>query len=204
MSAKSIVIALTAVLLLAACSIGKPVPQATTYVVEPPAPKERLAGLHGSEVVRMGNVRVAAAFTGNALVYRSDDVTFVSDPYQAFIADPRAMLGNQMASWLDRAGPFRAVTQPDSALPANYILEATVTELYGDFRKDRPAAAAVAVQFTLVNVDASGSGLVFERTITRRVPLEQASPDALVRGYGRAISEILSELVGDLAVRKLR
>jgi uncharacterized lipoprotein YmbA len=204
MSTKSIVVVLSVALLLAACSIGKPVPQATTYVVEPTAPKERLAGLHSSEVVRMGNVRVAAAFTGNALIYRTADVTFVSDPYQAFIADPPAMLGNQMAAWLDRAGPFRTVTQPDSALPANYVLEATVTELYGDFRKDRPAAAVVAVQFTLVNVDALGPGLVFERTITRRLALERASPDALVRGYGRAISEILSELIGDLAVKKLR
>jgi cholesterol transport system auxiliary component len=204
MSAKSIVVALSVLLLLAACSIGKPVPQATTYVVEPTAPRERLAGLHGSEVVRMGNVRVAAAFTGNALVYRTDDVTFISDPYQAFIADPPAMLGNQMAAWLDKAGPFRAVTQPDSALPASYILEASVTELYGDFRRGRPAAAVVAMQFTLVNVDALGPGLVFERTITRRVPLDQASPDALVRGYGRAISEILSELISDLAVKKLR
>ena len=63
----------------------------------------------------MGNVRVAAAFAGNALVYRTDDVTFTSDPYQAFIADPPAMLGNQMAAWLDRAGPFKAVTAAQTA-----------------------------------------------------------------------------------------
>jgi cholesterol transport system auxiliary component len=203
MSGKSLLASIIA-LVLAACSIGKPVPQPTTYVVEPTAPSERLARTHGSEVVRMGGVRVAAAFSGNALVYRTDDVTFISDPYQAFIADPPAMFGNQMASWLNRAGPFKAVMQPDSALPANYTLEATVTELYGDFRPGKPAAAVMAVQFTLVNVDAVGSGLVFERTISRRVPLERATPDALVRGYGQAVSEILSELAGDLAARKLK
>jgi cholesterol transport system auxiliary component len=204
MSAKSIVLTSSVALLLTACSIGKPVPQATTYVVEPDAPTERVSGAHGSEVVRMGNVRVAAAFAGNALVYRTDDVTFTSDPYQAFIADPPAMLGNQMAAWLDRAGPFKAVTQPDSALSANYVLEATVTELYGDFRPGRPAAAVVAVQFALVDVGATGSGLVFGRTIARRVPLERSSPDGLVRGFGRGVSEILSELAGDLAVKKLK
>jgi len=203
MSGKSLLASIIA-LVLAACSIGKPVQQPTTYVVEPTAPSERLARTQGSEVVRMGSVRVAAAFSGNALVYRTDDVTFISDPYQAFIADPPAMFGNQMASWLNRAGPFKAVMQPDSALPANYTLEATVTELYGDFRPGKPAAAVMAVQFTLVNVDAVGSGLVFERTISRRVPLERAAPDALVRGYGQAVSEILSELAGDLAAKKLK
>ena len=200
----NILLASFSALLLAACSIGKPVPQATTYVVEPDAPMERLSGVHSSEVVRMGNVRVAAAFAGSALVYRTDDVTFVSDPYKAFIADPRAMLGNQMASWLNSAGPFKAVAQPDSDLPANYILEATVTELYGDFRPGKPAAAVVAVQFTLINNDDVGSGRAFEQTLTRRVPLERSSPEALVRGYGRAMSEILSDIAGELATKKLR
>jgi len=204
MSPKSIALTSIATVLLAACSLGKPVPQATTYVVEPEAPAERLSGMHGSEVVRMGDVRVAAAFAGNALVYRTDDVTFVSDPYQAFIADPRAMLGNEMASWLNRAGPFKAVTQPDSGLRADYILEATVTELYGDFRPGKPAAAVVAVQFTLINNDDVGSGRVFEQTVTRRVPLERSSPEALVRGYNRAVSEILSDIAGALATKKLK
>ena len=76
-----------------------------------------------------------------------------------------------------RAGPFNAVTQPDSALSA---------------------------QFALVDVGATGSGLVFGRTIARRVPLERSSPDGLVRGFGRGVSEILSELAGDLAVKKLK
>ena len=204
MSTKNIALTSTVAFLLAACSIGKPVPQATTYLVEPAVPAERLSGTHGSEVAHMGNVRVAAAFAGSGLVYRTDDVTFVSDPYEAFIADPRAMLGNQMASWLDRAGPFKAVTQPDSMLPATYTLEANVTELYGDFRPGQPPAAVMGVQFILIDVDAVNSGRVFERTITRRVPLEQASPAALVRGYGKAASEILSEVAAELANKKLR
>lgn len=204
MNLKSIALTSSVALVLAACSIGKPVPQARTYLVEPAAPAGRLSGMHGSEVAHMGNVRVAAAFAGSGLVYRTDDVTFVSDPYEAFIADPRAMLGNQMASWLNRAGPFKAVTQPDSMLPARYTLEANVTELYGDFRPGRPPAAAVAVQFILIDVDAVNSGRVFEQTIARRVALEHASPDALVRGYGKAVSEILSEVAAELAMKKLR
>ena len=189
--------------LVAACSIGKPVAQPATYVIEAGTPPARLSGAHDKEVVRMGYVRVASAFSGNSLVYRTDDVTFVADPYQAFISDPRAMLGNQMAAWLDRAGPFKAVTQSDSAVSATYTLEPTVSELYGDFRPGQPAAAVMTVQFALVGSDI-GSSLVFERTISRRVPLDGASPGALVRGYDRALSEILTELAGELAARKLR
>ena len=152
----------------------------------------------------MGNVRVAAAYAGNALVYRLDDVQYVSDPYHAFIAEPGAMLGNRISEWLDRAGPFQSVAQPGSARPAAYVLDATVTEIYGDFREGRRPAAVLAVQFALIDLAGARPKLVHERTIASRVDLPQASPDALVRGYGRALAEILSQLVPELSAENVK
>jgi len=198
---RHLAIAACAALILAACSIGKPIPEATTYIVEPPAPPARAAAGQRPETLRMGNVRVAAAFAGNSLVYRADDVQYTSDPYQAFIADPAAMLGNQMAAWLDRAGPFKAVAQPGSAQSAKsapYVLEATVTELYGDFRAGATPAAVMTVQFALVDESGPRATTAYERTIGRRVDLAHASPEALVRGYGKALAGILDQLSTDL------
>jgi len=198
MSAKQLALAACAALTLAACAIGKPIPQATTYVVDPPPAAPASLAARRPETLRMGNVRVAAAYAGNALVYRMDDVQYTSDPYHAFIAEPGAMLGNRMAEWLDRAGPFEAVAQPGSARPAAYVLEATVTELYGDFRAGRGSSAVLAVQFALIDQTRARPKLVHECTIARRVDLPQASPDALVRGYGTALAEILSQLASEL------
>ena len=185
-----------ACVVLAACSIGAPIPRATTYVLELPAATP--AAARRPETLRMANVRVAAAFAGDGLVYRMDEVRYTADPYNAFITEPARMLGNRMAEWLDRAGPFQSVAQPDSARGAPYILEATVSELYGDFRLGRPPAAVVTVQFALLDLTGARSKVVLERTIRRRVEVEQASPDALVRGYGTALAEILAELPKDL------
>ena len=180
------------VLTIAACSIGRPLPPVTTYVVDPPPPapaKERRP-----EALRMGTVRVNPAFAGRALVYRMDDVKFTADFYHTFIAEPDPMLGGRMAEWLDRAGPFKTVAQPGGAVPAPFALEAVVTELYGDFRPGQPPAAVVTVQFTLVDLSSPATAVVFERFIGRRIALPEAAPDALVRGYGQALSEILTEL----------
>jgi len=198
MSATRLILAASATLAIAACSIGKPIPEATTYVVEPPMSAPAPAAQRRPETLRMGNVRVAAAFSGNALVYRADDVRFVSDPYNAFIANPAAMLGNRMAAWLDHAGPFKTVAQPGSARPAQYVLEASVTELYGDFRPGKPPAAVMAVQFALIDQTGARPKMVLERTIDGRVDIPQASPGELVRGYGRALGEILGKLTPDL------
>jgi uncharacterized lipoprotein YmbA len=184
-----------AALVLAACSIGKPLPQVTTYVIEPPPPASAPAAQQRQETLRMGNVRVAAAFADHALVYRMQDVQYTSDPYNAFIAEPAAMLGNRMAEWLDRAGPFRTVRQPGGTQHTPYVLEATVTELYGDFRPGQPLAAVVAVQFVLIDMTGTRSRIVLERSLSSRVNLPEATPDALVRGYGSALAEILTQLV---------
>jgi cholesterol transport system auxiliary component len=190
--------AMGVVLSLAACAIGKPLPRPTTYIVDAPMAKTLSAAARRPETLRMGNVRVAAAYGGNALVYRMDEVQYTSDPYHAFKAEPGAMLGNRMAEWLDHAGPFDAVAQPGSAQPAAYVLEATVVELYGDFRKGRRPAAVLAMQFALIDQAGVRPQLVHERTIASRVKLSNASPDALVRGYGEALTEILSQLIPDL------
>jgi cholesterol transport system auxiliary component len=189
-----------AALILAACSIGKPIPEPNTYIVQPPAPEGVSSVAPRQESLHMGNVRVSAAYAGTALVYRRDDVQFVSDPYSRFIAEPGAMLGDQMAAWLGRAGPFKSVTEPESSLPAHYVLEATVTELYGDFRAGRAPAAVLAVQFALIDESGARPKAVLERSIARRVDLPRESPDALVRGYGDALGEILTELRGDFEV----
>ena len=189
-----------AALIVVACSIGKPIPQATTYIVQPDAPTA-ITTARRAETMRMGDVRVAAAFAGNSLVYRMDDVHYVSDPYHAFIADPGSMLGNQMASWLDRAGPFHAVAQPGSAQSAKaapYVLEATVTELYGDFRPGAPPAAVMTIQFALVDIATSSAVTIYQNTIGRRVEIAQGSPDALMRGHGKALTEILLQLRTEL------
>ena len=191
-----------ACVVIAGCSIGAPIPQATTYVIELPATTPATARC--PETLRMGNVRVAAPFAGDALVYRMDEVRYIADPYNAFIAEPAGMLGSRMAEWLDRAGPFQSVAQPDSVRAASYILEATVSDLYGDFRPGHAPAAVVTVQFALIDLTSARSKVVLERTIGRRVAIQQATPDALVRGYGEALAEILVQLVPNLGDERVK
>jgi cholesterol transport system auxiliary component len=180
-------------LALGACAIGKPVPQPKTYLVEPPAPHEMPAMTRRAEPLRIGRVRVAASYGGNALMYRTADVQFVSDPYNQFISEPGAMLADQIASWLERAGPFRTVSRPESALPTYYVLDAMVTELYGDFRPGSAPQAVLALQLTLLDTTVARPKVLLTRVIERRVDLAAAAPDALVRGYGVALGSILEE-----------
>ena len=104
-----------------------------------------------------------------------------------------------MADWLNRSGPFRAVTQPGVAPAAPFVLEAVVTELYGDFRPNRKPEAVLTIQFYLLTTAGLAPQMVLERSIGRRVALSQPSPEGLVRGYSSALSGILTELAAEIA-----
>lgn len=198
MTVLRLVLAASAALVIAGCSIGKPIPDASTYVVEPSPPTA--AAKRRPEYLRVGSVRVAPPYAGRALVYRLDDVQYTADFYNAFIAEPGPLIGSKMATWLNQAGPFQAVSQPGAPSPASYVLEAVVTELYGDFRPNRPPEAVMTIQFSLMDLRSIKPTGTLERTIGRRVRLADDSPDALVRGYGQALGEILAELAPQFAI----
>ena len=131
-------------------------------------------------------------------------ITFVLVVAGAVVQAQQSTKIPRISEWLDRAGLFQSVAQPGSARPAAYVLDATVTEIYGDFREGQRPAAVLAVQFALIDLAGARPKLVRERTIASRVDLPQASPDALVRGYGRALAEILSQLVPELSAENVK
>ena len=185
--------------LLAACSLGRPALPVSYYGIEPTPPPRAGAEARRPESLRVGQVRVAASYAGAELVYRIDEVRFVTDFYHRLIAPSGPMLGNAMAEWLDTAGPLRLVSAPGSAVPTRYILDVTVNDLYGDFRPGRPPQAVLRLQVALLDSTAAGLPAVFERSVERRVDLPAASPEALVLGYSRALEAALIELRPQIA-----
>jgi cholesterol transport system auxiliary component len=189
-----------AALIVSACSIGRPIPTATTYSIEPPAAAADATKPPRPQRVRVERVRVAAPYDRAALVYRLSAVRYISDPYHAFLAEPGPMLGNRIAEWLAAAGVFKDVDGPGGAAPAPWVLEARVTELYGDFEAGgNHPAAVMSIRFTLIDEGSARAKVAYERSLSRRTPLSSASPEALVLGYGTALADILTQFASDLS-----
>jgi len=93
------------------------------------------------------------------------------------------------------------VSQPGATQPSPLVLEVTVTELYGDFRPQQTPAAVLSAQFNLIDTTQPRAKVVLERTLSSRIPLQQASPDALVQGYGRALGDVLTQFIAALNAR---
>ena len=187
-------------LIVSACSIGRPIPTATTYNIEPASATPYAPMPRHPERLRVERVRVAAPYDRAALVYRLSAVRYIPDPYHTFLADPGSMLSNRIAEWLATAQVFKAVEGPGGAAPTPWVLEATVTELYGDFQAggDRPAAV-MSIRFTIIDEGNARPRVTYERLLSRRVSVSSASPEALVLGYRTALADILTQLATDLS-----
>jgi uncharacterized lipoprotein YmbA len=186
---------LAAALLLAGCSLTPAVPPPTTYAIEPaPAP---LAGSLPAARYALGNVRVAASFAGDELVYRIDEVRFQGDFQHRLLAPTGVMLGDRIAAWIAVAAAPLPAGVSASAAPA-YTLDADFDTLYGDFRPGQPAVAVMAVRISLRQASGQGGRDILLRRYEQRIALKQQSPAELVRGYNLALGAILLQLATDI------
>jgi cholesterol transport system auxiliary component len=187
---------------LGACSFSRPAPVKHMVLLEAAAPP--VASVAKLDTLRIGVVTVAAPFRGRTLVYRRDDVTYESDFYSEFFVAPSAMLAEATAKALAAAGGFRRVIPPGAAPDdAGYVLDAFVTELYGDNREAGRPAAVLAATFYLSSATSPAPRVLWSRDYAQRVPAGDGSPEALARAWNAALSALLADLARDLAAAQL-
>ena len=147
--------------------------------------------------LKMGAFSVATPFDTKSLVYRVSDQRYEKDFYNAYIATPSSMFSNASRQWLDQSGIFRITVAQGTSFFPFYTLQATIDELYGDYRV-KPEAV-VSVQFFLtVTYPNLPTPLISPKRYTQRVALTNNLPQTLVLGQQRALADILQQLEADL------
>lgn len=196
MSMQTITVVLAAAMIASGCSLSRPAPVKQSFLLDAArtgaTQPKAFAG-----VLRVNRFTVAQSFNGRAMVYRADDQRFEVDFYNEFLALPATMMTERATSWLAAARLFDTVVPMTSGMDTHYLLEAEVTDFYGDFRSANDPRAVLAARFFLAR-EASGR-VLYERAIARSVPIAGAGAAQLVRGLEQALSETLAQLEADLA-----
>ena len=183
---------ITVALSLTACSLPSRAPVTpTSWMVSPErtgVPRQARTDFW----LKVGAVSVAAPYDGKSLVYRLGDQRYEKDFYNIYSTIPSEMIGNAERQWLNNANIFAAAVGQRNSFFPYYTLQTSVNEFYGDYRV-RPEAV-VSVEFFLTVINGSKTNpLIGANRYTKRIPLKDNTPEALVLGQQQALAEIFKQ-----------
>ena len=181
---------------LSACAPTRPSIESANWLVAPErtgAPRTMQSPLW----LKIGSFSVTAPFDSKSLVYRLGDQRYEKDFYNAYIASPSSMFSNATRQWLDQSGIFRITVAQGTSFFPFYTLQATIDELYGDYRGKPEAVVSVQFFLTVTNPNIP-TPLITAKRYTQRVALANNLPQTLVLGQQQALAAILQQLEADL------
>jgi ABC-type uncharacterized transport system auxiliary subunit len=161
------------------------------------------ASNEGARTLAVANLNISPRYADRNFIYRTSETEYETDFYNQFLSAPATMIGEELRQALATSSLFKYVLGPSSPLAVNYVLEGSINVLYGDFRTLSAPAAVLEIEFFLHNEDPAKPGLLMQRRYNKSVALKERSPEALVKGWSRALEEIVAMFVADLRERKL-
>jgi cholesterol transport system auxiliary component len=140
---------------------------------------------------------VNAKFARKEFVYRNSVNKFESDYYNIFFVNPSDLITEEIILWLQNDDKFTFVASEFSRFSAQYTLEGTVTELYGDFASGS-GAAVLGINLYIIKESSTHPKIVFNKRYHKKVSIQQRTPAALIEGWNNAFEQILRQFSSDI------
>lgn len=177
-------------------NLSKSYPEKRSFVLDVGSDHQPPAAA-ASAVLRISRFRVSPMFAGRAMVYRVGELQYDNDFYNEWLVPPSVLLTQQVQGWLSKSNRFRYVLTGMNHVEPTHVLEATVTEFYGDYRSSGSPQAVLGVEMMLID-DRKDETILFRRSYRQEVPLAGRAPDALAAGLSQAVRQVLVDFDRDL------
>jgi len=149
-------------------------------------------------VLLLKPVRVTSLYREKTLMFRVGDNEYRPQPPHQFFTDPSEMITEQLRRWLQKTGLFSQVIITND-VPADMVLEAAVTALYGEQREQFSPQAVLEMQFFLMSNDENNTKPLFQTGLRVDVDIEQSTPENVVKGWQQGLEELFSTVEDDFS-----
>jgi hypothetical protein len=146
-------------------------------------------------VVALSHVSISPTFQSRSFTYRTGENSYEQDPYAGFLIPPEKAFAESMRAWLRVNGVFGRVVEPGSQITPTVILEASIHELYGDFRQASRPVGTMGIHIMCYEVqDGQPRSIVFNRYCFQQTALARKTPGALIAAWDQDLREIMNQI----------
>jgi hypothetical protein len=196
-----VMLAMASILAAGCLSLSRPNAKVLAYALEASRP----SGIPGRQgpaglVLKVRPLRVGQMFDGLKLAYKMPGPTWETDYYHEFFVPPAQMITAIVEDWLRASSVAGQVAPAASTLEAGCLVEGNASELYGDYSVPAAPKAVCAIELLLIDQrDPNVSRILFHKTYRRAETIASREPQALVDGWNKALTEIMTAFEADLA-----
>jgi len=148
-----------------------------------------------TNLVALIRVSISPLFQSRSFTYRKAENTYEQDPYAGFLVPPERALAEPIRVWMRASGVFGRVVEPGSALTPTLVVEVSVNELYGDFRKASQPVGTMEIHFICYEVnDGTAGRIVLDKVCARETPLTRKTPAAIMAAWDADLRQIMEEI----------
>lgn len=192
-----IVLSMFSFLISGCFSFKKTYPEKHQFLLDVPQ-RSVITSESDTSLLLIRTLNVSPLYKDKGFVYLKDEHMYVSDFYNEFFIEPGPMLTEAVQKWLAGSGIFANVISIPGKIVPDYILEGTVTSLYGDYSVEEQNYAVIGIQFFLISEATAASEIVFQKHYQRKIPFNTATPQSLVNAWNIGLKELLTEFESDL------
>jgi len=159
------------------------------------------AARRGMGTLSIKDLRCPDYLCEGRIVYRPtpDEVGFYQ--YHRWAVSPRAMVAPYLAERVRTRSLFTSVSEDESRIAADFVLSGTLERLE-EVDEDRRVAAVCTISAQVL--DTRTSVVVWRRTATERVAVEQRDVVGVVKGLETAVRASVDRLVTDMELELRR
>ena len=150
-----------------------------------------------SKVLEINNTTIVPQFASLGFVYRTSEISYLTDYYNAFFTPPAAQINKTIIDYLRDKNIFSYVANDAGQLKIDYILAPQITALYADYRNSKRPLGVIAIDFTLFSANKTNRPL-FHKQYLVQVPLVAKNSENLVSAWNEGLQKILFKFSNDL------
>ena len=151
-------------------------------------------------VVALSRVSISPTFQSRSFTYRTGDNSYEQDPYAGFLIPPERALGESIRASLRASGVFGSVAEPGSGFMPTVIVEASINELYGDFRQASKPVGTMGIHIMCYEVlDGELRHIIFDKYCFQETALSRKTPGALMAAWDVDLREIMNQINSEYA-----